>query len=182
MTQGQTSTREFTDAYIEQCFTVWYSMGQPTNMQILQDAVPETPEGRKPGIQMLRQLRDTYGWNERADVLNAKAIEVVEHQLIDQKATMLKRQAEQALQIANLARDHLVENGFDTSSSAVSALFKATEEERIVRGVSEMMIKISKMSPEELMQEAAKLLKRNSEVIEGETVDPDSELGENENE
>jgi len=181
MTQGQTSTREFTDAYIEQCFTVWYSMGQPTNMQILQDAVPETPEGRKPGIQMLRQLRDTYGWNERADVLNAKAIEVVEHQLIDQKATMLKRQAEQALQIANLARDHLVENGFDTSSSAVSALFKATEEERIVRGVSEMMIKISKMSPEELMQEAAKLLKRNSEVIEGETVDPESELGENEN-
>ena len=129
----------------------------------------------------LRQLRDTYGWNERADVLNVKAIEVVEHQLIDQKATMLKRQAEQALQIANLARDHLVENGFDTSSSAVSALFKATEEERIVRGVSEMMIKISKMSPEELMQEAAKLLKRNSEVIEGETVDPESELGENEN-
>ena len=182
MTQGQTSVREFTDDYIERCFEVWYSMNQPTNMQILQDAIPETPEGRKPGIQMLRQLRDTYGWNERADVLNAKAIEVVEHQLIDQKATMLKRQAEQALQIANLARDHLVENGFDTSSSAVSALFKATEEERIVRGVSEMMIKISKMSPEELMQEAAKLLKRNSEVIEGETVDPESELGENENE
>jgi len=182
MTQGQTSVREFTDDYIERCFEVWYSMNQPTNMQILQDAIPETPEGRKPGIQMLRQLRDTYAWNERADVLNVKAIEVVEHQLIDQKATMLKRQAEQALQIANLARDHLVENGFDTSSSAVSALFKATEEERIVRGVSEMMIKISKMSPEELMQEAAKLLKRNSEVIEGETVDPESELGENENE
>ena len=181
MTQGQTSVREFTDDYIERCFEVWYSMNQPTNMQILQDAIPETPEGRKPGIQMLRQLRDTYGWNERADVLNVKAIEVVEHQLIDQKATMLKRQAEQALQIANLARDHLVENGFDTSSSAVSALFKATEEERTVRGVSEMMIKISKMSPEELMQEAAKLLKRNSEVIEGETVDPESELGENEN-
>jgi hypothetical protein len=176
MTQGQTSVREFTDAYIEQCFTVWYSSGQPTNMQILQDAVPETPEGRKPGIQMLRQLRDTYGWNERADVLNVKAIEVVEHQLIDQKATMLKRQAEQALQIADKARDHLLKNGFDTSSSAVSALFKATEEERTVRGVSEMMIKISKMSPEELMQEAAKLLKRNSEVIEGETTEEDADI------
>ena len=173
MTQGQTSTREFTDAYIEQCFTVWYSMGQPTNMQILQDAVPETPEGRKPGIQMLRQLRDTYGWNERADVLNAKAIEVVEHQLIDQKATMLKRQAEQALQIANLARDHLVENGFDTSSSAVSALFKATEEERTVRGISEFLMKISRMDSDGVMSEAIKLLKRNSEVIEGEEITED---------
>ena len=175
MQEVKLDTREFTDDYIERCFEVWYSMNQPTNMQILQDAIPETPEGRKPGIQMLRQLRDTYGWNERADVLNAKAIEVVEHQLIDQKASMLKRQAEQALQIANLARDHLVENGFDTSASAVSALFKATEEERVVRGVSEMMIKISKMSPEELMQEAAKLLKRNSEVIEGETMEEDAD-------
>ena len=173
MTQGQTSTREFTDAYIEQCFTVWYSMGQPTNMQILQDAIPETPEGRKPGIQMLRQLRDTYGWNERADVLNAKAIEVVEHQLIDQKATMLKRQAETAFAVAAVAENHLLSKGFDTAASAVSALKWAQEEERTVRGVSEMMIKISKMSPEELMQEAAKLLKRNSEVIEGVEIEED---------
>ena len=47
MTQGQTSVREFTDDYIERCFEVWYSMNQPTNMQILQDAIPETPEGRE---------------------------------------------------------------------------------------------------------------------------------------
>ena len=173
MTQGQTSVREFTDDYIERCFEVWYSMNQPTNMQILQDAIPETPEGRKPGIQMLRQLRDTYGWNERADVLNAKAIEVVEHQLIDQKATMLKRQAEQALQIANLARDHLIDKGFDTSSSAVSALFKATEEERTVRGISEFLMKISRMDSDGVMSEAIKLLKRNSEVIEGEEITED---------
>jgi hypothetical protein len=48
----------------------------------------------------------------------------------------------------------------------VSAYFKAVEDERIVRGVSEFMVKISKMPSEEIIKEAAKLLKRNSEVID----------------
>lgn len=165
----------YTDEYKEICFTTWYSMRQPTNMDRLRDAIPETIDGRKPTSVFLRKWRDECGWNERADALNALAVQKVEEQLINQKADMLRRQAAQAYEIAQKAREHLLENGFDTSASAVNALFKATEEERIVRGVSDMMVRISKMSPEELMKEAAKLLKRNSEVIDGVVEEEDAD-------
>ena len=165
MTQGETQSKLYTDEYIEQCFEIWYSLNQISNLVVLQDHLPENTEGRKPSIAHLRQMREHYGWIERADALNAKAIEKVEHQLIDMKSDMLKRQAESAFKIAKIAEDYLIENGFDTAASAVSAIKWAQEEERTVRGVSEMMIKISKMTPDELIQEAAKLLKRNSQVI-----------------
>lgn len=177
MTQGQNSNKAFTDEYIEQCFNIWYSLNQPSSLEILQENIPESPEGKKPGIALLRQYKNTYGWAERADALNAKAIEKVEHQLIDMKSDMLKRQAESAYKIAKLAENYLLENGFDTAASAVNAIKWAQEEERTVRGVSEMMIKISKMTPDELMAEAAKLLKRNSEVID--IVPEELETGEN---
>jgi hypothetical protein len=145
--QGETKT--YSDEYIEQCFQCWYAMGQPTNITLLQESIPESPEGKKPGLPLLRQFRDTHGWVERADGLNALAVGKAE--------------------VGKSAKEHLLANGFDTSASAVNALKWAQEEERTVRGVSEMMVKISKMTPEELMKEAAKLLKRNSEVVDGET-------------
>ena len=178
--QGETQTKNFSEDYLEQCFQIWYSANQPTNMNLLQEALPETPEGKKPGVAFLRQVRDTYGWIERADALNARAIAKVEETLVTQKSEMLKRQAETAFTIGKLAENYLLSDGFDTSASAVNAIKWAQEEERTVRGVSEMMIKISKMTPDELMAEAAKLLKRNSEVIEGVEIDSESELGEKE--
>jgi len=173
--QGQTQVKVFSDDYKEQCFEVWYALGRPYDLHLVQDAVQPTPEGNKPSIALLRNTRDTYGWIERADAMDSKAIEKVEHMLIDQKADMLKHQAEQARQIADLAKQHLIENGFDTASSAVNALKWATEEERTTRGVSEMLIKVSKMTPDELMQEAAKLLKRNNESVDAEIVEDDAD-------
>ena len=158
--------RVYSDEYAEQCFEIWYSLNQISNLVALQDHLPETPGGRKPSVAHLRAMKDSNGWVERADALNAKAIEKVEHRLVDMKADMLKRQAESAFKIAKVAEDYLLDNGFDSASSAVAAIKWAQEEERTVRGVSEMMIKISKMTPDELMHEAAKLLKRNSQVID----------------
>lgn len=166
----------YTDDYLEQCFQVWYSMNQPVSIALLQEALPPTAEGNKPGIPLLRQTMEEHSWAQRADVMNAKAIEKVEHQLIDRKADMLKRQAEFALAIADKAREHILDNGFDTSASAVNAYFKASEEERVVRGVSEMLIKVSKMTPDELLAEAGKLLKRSSESIEGVVLEDNADI------
>jgi len=168
----------YTEEYIERCFQTWFSLNQPNSLEALQEAIPESPDGGKPSMATLRQFKEDYAWHERADVLNSKAIERVESVLVDQKYEMLLRQAETAQKIGQLAEEHLLTEGFDNSSSAVNALKWASEEERTVRGVSEMMIKISRMTPDELMKEAAKLLKRNSEAVDAEVIEEDSpELG-----
>lgn len=171
-------TKDYTDEYIDRCFQIWYGLNQPTNMDILLEKIPETPEGKKPYKTTLTKFMQDYGWRERADAMDAKAVAIVEDKLITQKAEMLKRQAETAFEVAEKAKAHILSEGFDTSASAVAALKWAGEEERTVRGISGMLIKISKMTPEELEQKAMKLLRRQNESIEGEVIDSESDGGE----
>lgn len=175
---GGLVTELFSEAYIETCFTTWYGMNQPTNLNILRQALPESPDKRVPATSTLRDWIETYGWKERADALTAKAIEVAEHSIVERKADLLRRQFEDALEVGQAARDHILAFGFDTTSSAVSALKWASEEQRTVMGVSEMLLKISKMSPEDLQARAEKLLKRKVESVDGEVVDSESTQGE----
>jgi hypothetical protein len=165
--QGETVTKKFSEDYINTCFTVWYSLGQPVNMSLVIDKIPESPDGNKPTKLTLSKFKMDYGWVERADVLNAKAVEIVEHQMVDQKAVLLKKQMEDALAVNEVAKNYILDNGFDSSASAVNAFFKSAEEVRTVVGVSAMLTKISKMSEEELRARAEKLLQRKNSV-EGE--------------
>lgn len=163
---------EYTDEYVEQCFQIWYSLQRP-NLEKLYESIPLDANGRKPTKQHLITLRNEYGWNERADALSAMAIQKAETLLIDKQADMFKRQAEDAFEIATMAKDHLIANGFDTASSAVNALKWATEEERTVRGAAEFLIKVSKMSQSDLEARATKLLRRQNEAVDADVTEVD---------
>ena len=166
MTEGN----KYADEYIERCFQVWYSSNQPS-MALLQRSIPESPDGRIPATITLSQFRDEHGWDERADGLTALAVKENDKLLINNKAEMLREMAQDAHEMRTTAKAHILENGFDNSSSAVTAYFKASEEERLVRGVSEMLLKVSNMASENLLLRANKLLKRKNEAVDGEIVE-----------
>ena len=168
---GDNQVKQYSDDYIETAFTVWYSMGQPTNFDKYQDALPISPNGDKPSKPMLKQFRDNFGWHERADGLTALAVQKNEDLLVNNKAEMLRQMAQDASEIRKKAMAQIMESGFDTSASAVNAYFKASEEERTVRGVSDMVIKISKMSNDEILARRTKLLSRRNEALDGEVLE-----------
>lgn len=141
--------------------------------------LPEDEHGRKPDKETLDGWRTQYMWDARADDLDTKAIELADNSLILQKAEMLKRHAENAKKIADQALEFLVgsEGGFDSSASAVNAYFRGTEEERTARGISDLIIKMSKMSDDDLQKEILERLRRGSEneqIIDSEAVDTES--------
>lgn len=158
---------KYSEEYVERLFQAWYALNQPTDMEMVIEKAGASPNGDTPSKSTVRQFVDTYGWRERADAMNAKAIEIAESTLIQQKAEMLKRQAQDAFEVALKAKQHILEEGFDTTASAVAALKWASEEERTTRGVSDMLIRVSKMSKEDLEARALKLLQRTNEVIDG---------------
>lgn len=160
--------------YWEEAFQIWYMSNQPQDIPNILKILPAMADGEKPSYSTVRNAIASYGWKERADALNAQASQKNDVILVERKAAMLRRQAEDAMQIADKAKQHILEDGFDTSSSAVQAYFKATEEERTVRGVSEMLLKISKMTPDELMARAASFLKRRNEAIDADVVEDNS--------
>jgi len=163
--------KNYTDEYIDRLFQAWYSLNQPSDMERVITLVGVDGDGKTPEKSTVKQWAKEYGWQERADGMTALAVQKAEDMLITQKAEMLKRQAMDAFEVAVKAKEHIIVNGFDTTSSAVAALKWATEEERTARGVSEMMIRVSKMSKEELEARAIKLLQRTNDVIDAEEVD-----------
>lgn len=116
-----------------------------------------------------------YGWNERADRLDAKAMAKVENTLINKKAYLLQHQAEKAFALANKAHDHLMTGTFDSSAAAVNAYFRATEEVRKVIGLSDLLQRLGEMSDEEVQEEIKRRLIRASEAEQ--VIDLEEDIG-----
>ena len=168
----------YSDEYKEKCFETWYAAGRPTSNARTLDILPKDEFGRIPSKTMLQNWRKDRMWDARADELDSKAIAIAEDALILQKADMLKRQAERAGQIAEKAFQSLQADGFDTSAAAVQAYFRATEEERMTRGISDMIVKMSKMNDADLADTVVELLRRaneNDQIIDSAPVDVDTE-------
>lgn len=169
-------TLAYTDEYKNKCFIEWYSNKRPSSPARTREIIPVDEKGRKPNYPMLSRWMKELEWNEKADEMDAKAMILVEEVLVNQKAEMLKRQAMDAFAIANAAREYLLgEDGFDTSASAVNAYFKATEEERVTRGIGEFIKKVSAMSNSDLEQEIIKLTRRAEDsgqiILEAEEIE-----------
>lgn len=134
---------------------------------------PVDERGRIPNPQIISRWRNNEMWDLWADDLDARAMTVVEDSLIAQKAEMLKRHADMAHQLQLQGMDYLKEEGFDSSSSAVTAIIKGAELERTARGIGEMIVKMAQMDDTQLADEIVKLLNRageNNQIIDADEV------------
>lgn len=169
--------QEYTEEYKEICFQTWYSAGRPSSTHRIREIIPEDVYRRKPVVSMIDAWRKDKMWDFRADELDAKALAIVDNDLVMQKVEMLRRHAERARTISEKAMDSLIVDGFDSSASAVNAYFRGTEEERLTRGIGDMIVKMSKMSDADLKDEIIKRLQRaseNNQIIETEVIDTES--------
>lgn len=165
----------YSDAYQEKCFAAWYSAGCPSIRKFL-EIIPEDELGRKPGLTNLSFWFDEGGWWIRKDELDARASEKLDDELVAQKVMMLKEQAATYRQIRKKAAEHLMENPFDSSAAAVSALVKSSQEERIVRGISKTIERLAELGDEELMKEVRQLAERaGADIIDADEAPEDAE-------
>ena len=150
----------YTDSYKEACFQAWYAAGKPTLVKDLLEALPEDEHGRKPHQDVVRRWRNADNWDIRADGLDARVNRQIEDTLVSQKVEMLKKQAQRARQLQEDGMEYLAENGFDSSSSALTAIFKGADLERSSLGLSDAILKLAQMNNDELMAETQKMLQR----------------------
>ena len=151
----------YTDAFIEKCFVAWYSAGCPSIRKFAEMA-PQDESGRQPMWRTIHNWIMERGWYERRDVLDAKAANKIDDELVSLKVNMLREQAAAFRAVRQKAFDHIDEQGFDSSASAVAAFIKAAQEERIVLGVSKTIQKLAEMDDEELTQVVKELGERAS--------------------
>ena len=174
-------TRQFTaytKDYQEKCFTTWYSSNRPT-LAVLHDSLPVDEHGRIPDVKLIRRWRNELGWDMRADELDVRAIELVSTDLVNDKANMLRRHAHMGFMLQEAGMAHLISGSFDSSSAAVSAVIRGAELERESRGIGELIVKMSKMSDEDINKEIMSRLARASDA--GQVIDAEEDAGELDN-
>lgn len=153
--------RAYSDAYIEQCFQAWYENDCLSIRKYHEsDFLPKDEHGRIPHFNTLASWFDERGWWVRKDALDAQVSVQIDDKLVAQKVMMLEEQAATYRQIRKKAAEHLLENPFDSSAAAVSALVKSSQEERIVRGISKTIQRLAEIGDEELMKEIKQLAER----------------------
>jgi len=163
----------YTEHYQEECFSAWYSSGRPKQISRIMEILPEDEIGRKPSTHLVKVWRNEKNWDVRADELDARASAIVEDEMVNARVLMLKKQAAMGRELQEQGMDFLRENDFDSSSSAVSAIFKGAELERTSRGISERLVKLLKLPDDKLTEEVQKLLDEASQS--GEIIDVDEE-------
>lgn len=160
----------YTEEYKDSCKHAWYSAGRPTSAREWLEITPFDSIGRKPTIQLLRKWKLDLDWDLWADPLDAKALAVVEDDLVTKKVEMFRRHAEQAVALIESGSDYLKEHGHDSSASAVTAIVKGIQLERESVGGAEMSVKLASMDNSEVIDELKKTLQRAIDSGELESV------------
>lgn len=161
--------------YIKQCFDAWYLSGRPNLPRHIKQIIPVyEPTGDKPSTAQLKRWMIGGAWDMWADDADAKVMVLVDDSLINKKAQMLIRHQEDAKKLAEKAHKFLLSSEFDSSSAAVQAYFRATEEQRKTAGFSDLLERMEKMTNNDVEIEIIKKFERireNEQIIELETED-----------
>lgn len=163
MPRPRVNDTNFSEAYKIACRDAWYAAGRPLAGNKIRAVIPHDGAGNYPNPRTLITWKNDMKWDWWADSLDSKAIQIREDQLIQQKVDMLARQAEMAKSLQAQGMEYLKREDFDTSASAVSAIIKGAELERVSRGLGETIERISKMNDDELKEEILKRISRAAE-------------------
>ncbi len=165
----------YTDEYIEKLFEFWYANGAPPatslHKAIIQNKDLQDEQGRCPSAATITLWLSEKGFYARKDLLDAKVATKIDEDLVALKVNALREQAALFRQIRIKAANHLLETDFDSSSAAVNAFIRASQEERISLGLSRTIQKMAGMDDDDLLRHVKELASRVSgDVLTGEEV------------
>lgn len=170
MAKNEDSNVAYTETYMETCFQAWYQAGRPSKYAHILEVLPVDEYDKKPSRLMINKWLE-MSWSFRADELDARAIEKADNNLVLQKVKMLKDQAKRGEQLQDKGMKHIEQYGFDSASAAVSAVIRGATLERESRGIGELILKMAKMSDDELKDEIMKKLQTLSDEVEGDVIE-----------
>jgi len=150
---------EYSPLYVESVFAVWQMNNKP-NMGVLYTMIDPDEEGNKPEPSTLSAWKSRYAWESRDLAIQAEVQQKTDRELVNIRMKMMKRHAERAQQIGEMAFEYLRDTGFDSSASAVSAAFKAFEEEKKSTGMEVALTQVFSMSDDDLQKTMNRLLAR----------------------
>lgn len=156
---GRDFNEDYTEDYKNQVFAIWYAHGHKKVGPLI-DLLDPDENGHIPTPSTIQKWREHDGWDARSQQLDIEVQQKTDRQLVSLRMAMMKRHAKKAEEIQDMAFAYLQDTGFDSSASAVSALFKAFDEEKKSRGMEVALTQVFTMNDEDLQKTMNRLLGR----------------------
>lgn len=164
---------DYSEEYIDNVFYKWHGADRVISQAFITQLEPDL-NGRTPTRESVIKWKDSRGWVERADALDAEISVRKDQEIIDLRMEMFKKHAEIGGQLVEKGLSYLQEHGVENSASAIRAIDLGLTTERISTGLAEVYVKISKMSDEALTKELQKLIgggTKDEDTIDAEITD-----------
>lgn len=162
----------YSDDYVEKLFQYWYANGSPIASEFIKmierDNVVDE-HGRHPTETTVDMWFYEKGFRARKDLLDARVATQIDDDLVALKVNMLKEQAAGFRAIRQKAEKFLLETDFDSSSAAVNAFIRSSQEERVALGLSKTIQKLAALDDDGLVEQVRQLAAR----VSGDIIDMD---------
>lgn len=156
---GRTFNEDYSEDYKNTVFSIWYAHGHKKIGPLI-DYLDPDENGNVPTPSTIQKWREQGGWDARSEQLDIEVQQRTDRKLVSLRMKMMERHAEKAAEIQEMAFNYLQETGFDSSASAVAALFKAFDEEKKSSGMNIALGQVFNMSDEDLQKSMNRLLGR----------------------
>jgi prophage DNA circulation protein len=141
--------------------------------------IPLDERGRQAGATQIRHWIESE-WHQWRDAMNAELSTKTETELLNRKIEIIKEQLNQTRVVRNQAYAAIKDGKFDTSAAAVSAFFRASQEERGLMQIEKVIEDLAKLQTNDLQTQFRELAERaGATVIDAEEKIEDQEAGEN---
>ena len=152
---------------------IWFKMGCPIP-RIMEEkkAIPIDEMGRVASEYSIQGWIKDEDWRSWGEGLNAEISVKIEDELLSDRIAIVREQLRQTKEVRNVAFESIKKGNFDTSASAVTAFFKASEAERGLMQLDKMIMDLEKKQTPDLQREFRELAERagadttDAEVIE----------------
>ena len=166
MTIGEVvKIQQYTDSYKNDLFLLWWKSQKPFAKRLWQ-MIPDDWDGDKPSLGAVeRWIREIFV--AKAEILDNRLAQEMEHRLVKEKIEMLYRHAELGRKIQKKALDCLdeIDPSDLSSNSAVRLLVEGVRIERDSVGLPQALEKMINASDEDLLNRVQKIAKQSQAEI-----------------
>lgn len=176
-----TNITAYSEVYIEKIFYEWFKAGAPhfnnSRGRELVKNLPLDEDGKRPLPATIRAWIDKYGWQERADILDAKLSLKMDDDAIAKKAELYQEIADIGKSTMMKGYAFISSGSFDTSAAALRAIFGGSELVAKFGNAADVLLSVGQMSDVQVQREILRLSGKdeNEITVEAEDVEEDAD-------
>jgi hypothetical protein len=147
----------------DQAFYLWYKLNKPGNIALAK--LMKEKFGTVPSVVTLNKWKSLDNWEQHADTLDGISDNAMDKEVIQQRAALIRRQAEVGNDLIKMGMEYLTEHGIDNSADAIRAIGKGAELQEKELGWAAIFAELANASQEDLDRKLKKFM--TDDVVEG---------------